>query len=125
MTTTSRTVAALALLSASVTACSGATPSAAYGAYRKAFDQARSVDDLKPFMDAATIARVDAAPPNSEVKSRFGSYRVSYKQQGSTVTVESSLSLFMDRILPQDYKEFRSFCVAADQALGHRLVVTP
>ncbi len=70
-------------------------------------------------------ARVDAAPPSSDVKSRFGSYRVTYKQQGSIVTVESSLSLFMDRILPQDYKEFRSFCVAADQALGHRLVVTP
>jgi len=70
-------------------------------------------------------ARVEAAPPNSEVKSRFGSYHISYQQQGSTVTVKSSLSLFMDRITPQDYKEFRSFCVAADQALGHRLVVSP
>ena len=62
MTTTKRTVAALALLSASVTACSGATPTDAYRSYRKAFDQAKSVDELKPFMDEATIARVDAAP---------------------------------------------------------------
>ncbi|HET8645291.1 MAG TPA: hypothetical protein VFO85_07370, partial [Vicinamibacteria bacterium] len=58
-------MAAAVLLSAVATGCSfGATPGDAYVAYRKAFDQAKSVDDLKPFMDQATVARVDGAPPN-------------------------------------------------------------
>jgi hypothetical protein len=65
MKTTRRTVAALLLLFAVATGCSfGATPTKTYVAYRKAFDQAQSIDDLKPFMDQATIARVDAAPAN-------------------------------------------------------------
>lgn len=70
-------------------------------------------------------AKVEAAPPAAEVKSRFGSYRVSYEQDGQTIVVESALSLDVDRVTPKDYPEFRRFCVAADQALGHRLVVTP
>jgi hypothetical protein len=71
MKTTRRTVATLVLLSAVATGCSfGATPGDAYVAYRRAFDQAKSLDDLKPFMDEATIARVDAAPA-SERKGFF------------------------------------------------------
>jgi hypothetical protein len=41
------------------------------------------------------------------------------------ITVESSLSLSVDRVKPKDYAAFRNFCVMADQALAHRLVVTP
>ena len=65
MKTTRRTAAAVLLLSTALAGCSfGATPSDVYRTYRKAFDQAKAIEDLKPFMDQATIARVDAAPAN-------------------------------------------------------------
>lgn len=61
MKTTPFTMAALLLAAAS--GCSfAATPTRAYVAYRQAFDQAQTIDELKPFMDQATTARVDAAP---------------------------------------------------------------
>lgn len=61
MKTTPFTMAALLL--AATSGCSfGATPTRAYMAYRQAFDQAQTIDELKPFMDQATTARVDAAP---------------------------------------------------------------
>ncbi len=61
MKTTPFTMAAL--LSAAASGCSfAATPTRAYVAYRQAFDQAQTIDELKPFMDQATTARVDAAP---------------------------------------------------------------
>ncbi len=70
-------------------------------------------------------ARVEAAPPESSVDSKFGTYQVKYEKKGRKVIVHSSLSLKVDRVSPQDYDAFRQFCVAADQALAHRLVVTP
>lgn len=70
-------------------------------------------------------ARIDAMPPESSHESRFGSYSVKVERQGQTITVESSLSLSVDRVTPKDYTAFRNFCVMADQALSHRLVVTP
>ncbi len=70
-------------------------------------------------------AQVEAAPPETQVQSRFGKYHVHYEKKGQTITVESSLLLEVDRVDPKDYAEFRTFCVAADQALSHRLVVTP
>src|SRR5690606_32762875 len=69
--------------------------------------------------------KVDVVPPNTTHDSRFGSFAVSVQQEGQTVVVTSSLSLKVDRVKPKDYADFRKFCVAADQALGHRLVVTP
>lgn len=70
-------------------------------------------------------AKVEALPPDSTHKSKFGSYEVKVEQKGQTVTVTSSLALSIDRVTPKDYADFRKFCVSADQALGHRLVVTP
>lgn len=70
-------------------------------------------------------AQVMATPPEVSVSSRFGSYHVAYQQDGQTLTIRSSLELHVDRVSRKDYDEFRTFCVAADQALGHRLVVTP
>lgn len=70
-------------------------------------------------------AQVVAVPPEVAVSSRFGSYEVKYKRDGQTLTIESSLALNVDRVTQKDYQEFRRFCVAADQALGQRLVVTP
>jgi hypothetical protein len=70
-------------------------------------------------------AEVQAAPPNSSHDSRFGSYEVKFEQKGRAVTVYSTLSVKVDRVSPKDYPAFRRFCVVADQALSHRLVVTP
>jgi hypothetical protein len=66
MKTIRRTVTALLLLVAAAGCSFGATPTKAYVDYRKAFDQAKGIDELKPFMDKATIARVDAAPANEK-----------------------------------------------------------
>ncbi len=70
-------------------------------------------------------AEVEASPPETNHDSKFGSYGVSTNISGRTVTVESHLSLKVDRVTPQEYAAFRKFCVDADQALSHRLVVTP
>jgi tetratricopeptide (TPR) repeat protein len=70
-------------------------------------------------------AEVQAAPPNTSHDSRFGSYEVKFEQQGRSVSVYSTLKVKVDRVSPQDYPAFRLFCVSADQALSHRLVVTP
>jgi hypothetical protein len=51
------------LLLTMAAACSqAATPTGVYTAYRKAFDQAKTVDELAPYMDQGTLARVAAAP---------------------------------------------------------------
>jgi hypothetical protein len=39
------------------------TPAETYRAYRQAFDQAKAFDELRPFMDKATLARAKTAPP--------------------------------------------------------------
>jgi hypothetical protein len=60
--TTIRAAGGLLLLT-TIAACSqAATPTSAYVTYRKAFDQSKSIDDLAPYMDKATLARVAAAP---------------------------------------------------------------
>lgn len=70
-------------------------------------------------------AKIESLPPDTTHKSRFGSYSVEVEQEGQTITVTSSLSLNVDRVTPKDYPAFRKFCEGADQALAHRLVVTP
>ncbi len=70
-------------------------------------------------------AKVIAAPPQSSYESRFGSYKVVFKQKGRDLTITSELSLKVDRVSPKEYGAFRAFCVAADQALSHRLLVKP
>ncbi len=70
-------------------------------------------------------AKVEALPPDTTHKSNFGSYSVKVVQEGQKVTVTSSLALDVHRVAPKDYAAFRKFCVGADQALSHRLVVTP
>jgi hypothetical protein len=69
--------------------------------------------------------QVQSAPVNADEKGRFGSYRVDYRKQGSNVTIDSELLLFVDRVKPGDYAEFQRFCGRADAALGHRLVLEP
>jgi HEAT repeats len=41
----------------------GPSPTATYTSYRQALEKARSFDDLFPFMDKATRAKIEAAPP--------------------------------------------------------------
>jgi hypothetical protein len=50
---------------------------------------------------------------------------VSAKIEGDAVVVESFVSLSVTRVTPADYPEFRKFCLEADQAQNHRLVLAP
>jgi cellulose synthase operon protein C len=68
---------------------------------------------------------VQSAPANISEKTKFGSYQVQYKKQGSKVSVESELLLFVDRVTPAEYPEFQKFCGRADAALTPRLVLEP
>lgn len=62
---TTKAMAGLLVLATAVLADAGpaGTPAEAYRAYRKAFDQAKTFEELWPFMDRATLARARAAPP--------------------------------------------------------------
>jgi hypothetical protein len=56
-------VAAFALSAAPLFAQGAQTPSQFYMEYRKAFDAAKKVEDLLPFMSTATKKQVEATPP--------------------------------------------------------------
>lgn len=76
-------------------------------------------------VDVPAGLRVESLPPSAQAKSRFGEYSVSAKVEGNTVVVESFVSLSVTRVAPSDYPEFRKFCLEADQAQNHRLVLAP
>jgi len=69
--------------------------------------------------------QVQSAPTSVSEKSKFGSFQVRYKKQGSTVSVDSELLLFVDRVGLADYPEFQKFCARADRALAPRLMLEP
>src|SRR4029450_1306017 len=55
---------------ATLLACSrGPSPTQVYVSYRQAFDKARTVEEVGPFMDKATLARVQATPPEQRARS--------------------------------------------------------
>lgn len=66
---------------------------------------------------------VISGPEDVEVESRFGRYSIKRTQNGRKVRVVSSLGLTTTRIPPEQYKAWRSFCEAADAAMGTRLVL--
>ena len=70
-------------------------------------------------------AAVVAGPPDAQGSSRFGSYSVETTKEGRTVVVKSRLALDVTRIAPADYAAFRKFCQEVDQAMSHRLLVSP
>jgi len=70
-------------------------------------------------------ARVVAGPPDARGSSRFGSYFVETTRDGKDVIVKSRLALDVTRVLPADYAAFRKFCQEVDQAMSHRLLVSP
>ncbi len=76
-------------------------------------------------VDVPAGLRVESLPPSAQAKSRFGEYSVSAKIEGDAVVVESFVSLSVTRVTPADYPEFRKFCLEADQAQNHRLVLAP
>ena len=63
MKATARACLLLLATAGFVSAAPPGTPAEAYRAYRKAFDQAKTFEELWPFMDKATLARAKAAPP--------------------------------------------------------------
>ncbi len=69
--------------------------------------------------------KISAQPPETTYESPFGTYGVKVQREGEKIVVESYLSLKVDRVTKADYSAFREFCIRADQALSHRLVVTP
>ncbi|OQX68657.1 MAG: hypothetical protein B6A08_08975 [Sorangiineae bacterium NIC37A_2] len=69
--------------------------------------------------------QVQSAPENVSKKTPFGSYEISYEKTGRTITVKSSLYLFVDRVTPEQYADFRAFCAAADRALDTPLLLEP
>ena len=70
-------------------------------------------------------AHVVAGPPDAHGSSRFGSYSVETTRDGKDVVVKSRLALDVTRVLPADYAAFRKFCQEVDQAMSHRLLVSP
>lgn len=69
--------------------------------------------------------QVQSAPETVSKKTPFGSYEVNYEKTGRTITVKSSLYLFVDRVTPEQYGDFRSFCASADRALDLPLLLEP
>lgn len=68
-------------------------------------------------------ARILSLPPSVHVDTRFGTARVDIEQQGNKVLVKSRLLLKVNRVKPSEYGEWKQFCTAADQAMGHKLVI--
>jgi hypothetical protein len=58
-----RTATGTVLLGLGLLGCDRTSPSQTYLAYRQAFDKATTVEEVKPFMDKATRAKVEAATP--------------------------------------------------------------
>jgi transglutaminase-like putative cysteine protease/tetratricopeptide (TPR) repeat protein len=66
---------------------------------------------------------VQSAPPSSKLEGPFGSFSVEVSQSPGKVVVQSRLALAVSRVSPQQYAEFRKFCLAADAAFEPRLVL--
>jgi HEAT repeat protein len=86
----------LLIAGSALAACGrGPSPTATYVAYRAAFEQAKAVDELLPFMDRASRARV-AASPEDERRGGFEALKsygalVDVAVLGETVTGDSAV----------------------------------
>jgi hypothetical protein len=73
----------------------GPSPTATYASYREAREKARGFDDLFPFMDQATRAKVEAAPPEHRERGfqmgRAMSEVVDVTIAGETVTGDTAV----------------------------------
>lgn len=115
------------LLSARVTVDAALTPTYASRATRE--HDVRIMDfsnrEETTVITIPPAMQVQSAPSTITKKTPFGSFEVKYEKTGRTVTVKSSLYLFVDRVTPKDYAEFRKFCTEADHALDQKLVIEP
>jgi cellulose synthase operon protein C len=66
---------------------------------------------------------VRSVPPNAKLETPFGSFSVEVQQSPGKVLVESRVSLAVSRVSPEQYADFRKFCLAADAAFEPRLVI--
>jgi cellulose synthase operon protein C len=66
---------------------------------------------------------VRSLPPDAKGTSPFGSYSVEARQDAGKVSVTSRLVLAVSRVRPEQYPEFRAFCLAADAAFEARLAL--
>jgi hypothetical protein len=64
-----------------------------------------------------------AIPKDSAVESEFGTLRMTYALDGSTLKVHTEFVLKQSRIAPATYAAFRSWVDAADQLLRQRIVL--
>jgi hypothetical protein len=65
--------------------------------------------------------RVITAPHNAKEASPFGTVTVEVESQNGTVRVKTSIAMTKTRIGAGEYSAFRTWCDAADRALGQRL----
>ena len=68
-------------------------------------------------------AKVVSAPRDATADGAFGSYSVKVLSERDQVTVQSRVSIKVDRVSPKDYPAWKAFCEAADRALSPRLVI--
>jgi hypothetical protein len=66
---------------------------------------------------------VRSAPASSKLETPFGSYSVTVERAPGKLIVESRVALAVSRVTPEQYAEFRKFCLAADAAFEPRLVI--
>jgi len=84
--------------------------------------KATSVSDWT--LRVAPGKHVVSAPQPAEVRTPFGSVRVTSETSGGTVHVVTTVTLDQTRIPASDYAAFRAFCEAGDRVLDQRLVVS-
>ena len=70
-------------------------------------------------------AKLTRRPKDTNIRSPFGSYTLTLREEGRSVHVESRLSLDRERITPAKYAAWRKFCASVDAASGPHLAVTP
>ena len=67
--------------------------------------------------------RVVALPNETSIVSKFGQFTLNSLVQGNKVSVRTSIELTADRVSPEEYPKFRSFCADVDKALEPRLQI--
>lgn len=67
----------------------------------------------------------DYAPRSSDLKTPFGSYRLSVKRDGRSFTIERHFEMPYQVIPPEKYADFAKFLEEADRAEAGQMVLTP
>ena len=62
-------------------------------------------------------------PPNTELDSAFASFRLAYAEEGDELVCLREFRLKVISLPREDYKDFRAFCLAADQAEKEHVIL--